>query len=181
MFRQNDFALKPSATRKPVRTRKPKFELSEEQRHEIKEAFDLFDTDKNGSIDAHEMKVAMRALGFDVKKEEVQRIFAELDTEGMFMSVFVHVCVCVYTNRSMLCCLYSRCILTNKRAHTISLPLQFATIHLLVSTKPMCNTLCEYTDRLLQTVDRLTLTTFWKLVCSALLLFVVPCIRAAKH
>ena len=96
MFRQNDFALKPSATRKPVRTRKPKFELSEEQRHEIKEAFDLFDTDKNGSIDAHEMKVAMRALGFDVKKEEVQRIFAELDTEGMFMSVFVHVCVCIY-------------------------------------------------------------------------------------
>ena len=83
MFRNNDFSLKP-ASRKPVaRTRKPKFELSEEQRHEIKEAFDLFDTDKNGSIDAHEMKVAMRALGFDVKKEEIQRIFAELDSEGM--------------------------------------------------------------------------------------------------
>lgn len=85
MFRQNEFAaLKQTVgARKQVRTRKPKFELSEEQRHEIKEAFDLFDTDKNGTIDAHEMKVAMRALGFDVKKEEVQKIFSEADTGGM--------------------------------------------------------------------------------------------------
>lgn len=37
--------------------RKPKFQLSDEQKQEIKEAFDLFDTDKNGRIDAHEMKV----------------------------------------------------------------------------------------------------------------------------
>ncbi len=43
-------------------------ELSEEQKQEIKEAFDLFDTDKTGTIDYHELKVAMRALGFDVKK-----------------------------------------------------------------------------------------------------------------
>ena len=43
-------------------------ELSEEQRQEIKEAFELFDTDKTGTIDYHELKVAMRALGFDVKK-----------------------------------------------------------------------------------------------------------------
>ena len=34
-----------------------------------REAFDLFDTDKSGSIDYHELKVAIRALGFDVKKE----------------------------------------------------------------------------------------------------------------
>ena len=48
--------------------RKQRQELSEEQRQEIKEAFDLFDTDKTGTIDYHELKVAMRALGFDVKK-----------------------------------------------------------------------------------------------------------------
>ena len=29
----------------------------------------MFDTDKSGSIDYHELKVAIRALGFDVKKE----------------------------------------------------------------------------------------------------------------
>ena len=34
----------------------------------IKEAFELFDTDKTGTIDYHELKVCMRALGFDVKK-----------------------------------------------------------------------------------------------------------------
>ena len=63
-------------------SRKPKFELSEEQKQEIKEAFELFDTDKNGSINAHEMKVAMRALGFEVKKEEVLKIMKDVDREG---------------------------------------------------------------------------------------------------
>ena len=72
----------------------------------------MFDTDKSGSIDYHELKVAIRALGFDVKKEvrapprvparapggsrnaarrcrvsggaaqEVRRIMAEVDREG---------------------------------------------------------------------------------------------------
>lgn len=37
--------------------KKKKFELSEEQKQEIKEAFELFDTDKNSLIDAHELKV----------------------------------------------------------------------------------------------------------------------------
>ena len=50
---------------------KAKPKLTEDQRAEIQEAFDLFDTDKSGSIDYHELKVAMRALGFPVRKEEV--------------------------------------------------------------------------------------------------------------
>lgn len=54
-------------------------ELSDEQKQEIKEAFDLFDTDKSGSIDYHELKVAMRALGFDVKKAEVLKLMKEYD------------------------------------------------------------------------------------------------------
>ena len=33
-------------------------ELGEEQKQEIKEAFDLFDTDKDRAIDYHELKVA---------------------------------------------------------------------------------------------------------------------------
>ena len=32
-------------------------ELSEDQKQELKEAFDLFDADKAGSIDLHELKV----------------------------------------------------------------------------------------------------------------------------
>jgi centrin-3 len=65
--------------------RRKKFELSEEQRQEIREAFELFDSDKNGLIDPHEMKVSMRALGFDAKKEEVLRMmedYAQRDQSG---------------------------------------------------------------------------------------------------
>eukprot|EP01028_Stygiella_incarcerata_P004230 TRINITY_DN1905_c0_g1_i2.p1 TRINITY_DN1905_c0_g1~~TRINITY_DN1905_c0_g1_i2.p1 ORF type:complete len:168 (-),score=68.15 TRINITY_DN1905_c0_g1_i2:261-764(-) len=65
-----------------LRPKHRKFELTEEQKQEIKEAFELFDTEKTGRIDAHEMKVAMRALGFDVKKEHVLRILEEYDREG---------------------------------------------------------------------------------------------------
>lgn len=45
--------------------------LTEDQRQEIKEAFELFDSDKDGAVDYHELKVAMRALGFELKKAEV--------------------------------------------------------------------------------------------------------------
>lgn len=57
-------------------------ELTEEQRQEIKEAFELFDTDKDGAIDYHELKVAMRALGFDLKKPEVLKILRDHDKHG---------------------------------------------------------------------------------------------------
>ena len=39
--------------------------LSEEEIEEIREAFNLFDTDHSGSIDYRELKAAMRALGFE--------------------------------------------------------------------------------------------------------------------
>ena len=35
----------------------PRVELTEEQKQEIREAFDLFDTDGTGTIDAKELKV----------------------------------------------------------------------------------------------------------------------------
>jgi centrin-3 len=57
-------------------------ELSEEQKQEIKEAFELFDTDKDGAVDYHELKVAMRALGFDLKKAEVLKTLRDHDKTG---------------------------------------------------------------------------------------------------
>lgn len=66
--------LRPAAASAPSAS-----DLSEEQRAEIKEAFELFDTDKDGAIDYHELKVAMRALGFDLKKAEVLKILREHD------------------------------------------------------------------------------------------------------
>merc|ERR1712019_27195 len=56
-------------------------ELTEEQKQEIKEAFDLFDTDGSGEIDSKELKVAMRALGFEPKKEEIQKMISDDDDE----------------------------------------------------------------------------------------------------
>jgi len=57
-------------------------ELTDEQKQEIKEAFDLFDTDGSGSIDSKELKVAMRALGFEPKKEEIQKMISDVDDDG---------------------------------------------------------------------------------------------------
>ena len=57
-------------------------DLTAEQKQEIKEAFDLFDTDGSGTIDAKELKVAMRALGFEPKKEEIRKMIADADRDG---------------------------------------------------------------------------------------------------
>ncbi|NXE81031.1 CETN2 protein, partial [Cochlearius cochlearius] len=59
-----------------------KLELTEEQKQEIREAFDLFDTDGTGNIDVKELKVAMRALGFEPKKEEIKKMISDIDKEG---------------------------------------------------------------------------------------------------
>ncbi|KAI9693406.1 MAG: Calcium-binding component of the spindle pole body (SPB) half-bridge [Bogoriella megaspora] len=55
-------------------------QLSEEQREEIDQAFALFDLDKDNYIDYHELKVAMKALGFDLPKSEILTI---LQTQGI--------------------------------------------------------------------------------------------------
>ena len=91
------------------------------QKQEIREAFDLFDSDgsgecddyaserddgdewsvysllhagigalirercpilRAGTIDAKELKVAMRALGFEPKKEEIKKMISDIDKDG---------------------------------------------------------------------------------------------------
>jgi hypothetical protein len=114
-------------TKKPAAKSAGKPELTEEQKQEIREAFDLFDTDGSGqlrcparcavldcasrsrplplprracaawwwwwwcdnapwssagTIDAKELKVAMRALGFEPKKEEIKKMIADIDKDG---------------------------------------------------------------------------------------------------
>ncbi len=68
--------------KKPGKSSKNKRQISEENKQEIKEAFDLFDTDGMGKIDAKELKVAMRALGFEPNKEEIRNIIVDVDHEG---------------------------------------------------------------------------------------------------
>lgn len=71
-----------SAATKAKRRTHQRPELTDEQKQEIKEAFELFDTDKDGCVDYHELKVAMRALGFDLKKAEVLKILRDHDKTG---------------------------------------------------------------------------------------------------
>merc|ERR1712146_5332 len=57
-------------------------QLSEEQLDEIREAFSLFDSDASGAIDVRELKAAMRALGFEVKNEELKKMVSDIDGDG---------------------------------------------------------------------------------------------------
>merc|ERR1711977_475385 len=61
---------------------KKKGGLSEEQMEEIREAFGLFDADASGMIDVRELKAAMRALGFEVKNEELKKVVSDVDNDG---------------------------------------------------------------------------------------------------
>ncbi|EGR31165.1 hypothetical protein IMG5_116360, partial [Ichthyophthirius multifiliis] len=55
-------------------------ELTEKQKKDIKEAFDLFDVDGSGTIDIKELNVALRALGFEPKKEEIKNLVQNLNS-----------------------------------------------------------------------------------------------------
>ena len=52
-----------------------KLELSDDQKNDIREAFNLFDSKGEGIIDTKDLKVAMRALGFEPRKEEIKKMF----------------------------------------------------------------------------------------------------------
>merc|ERR1711937_795771 len=56
--------------------------LTSDEVEEIKEAFDLFDTDSSGAISVSELTSAMKSLGFDVKHAVVFQMIAELDADG---------------------------------------------------------------------------------------------------
>jgi Ca2+-binding EF-hand superfamily protein len=47
--------------------------LTDEQKEDLKTAFNLFDTGGTGTIDSKELKVALRALGFEPKKDEMKK------------------------------------------------------------------------------------------------------------
>nr|POE70256.1 caltractin [Quercus suber] len=71
--------------RGPSRKDKPRGRhhgLSQQKRQEIKEAFELFDTDGSGTIDAKELNVAMRALGFEMTEEQINQMIADVDKDG---------------------------------------------------------------------------------------------------
>uniref|UniRef100_A0A8C3KRB9 EF-hand domain-containing protein n=1 Tax=Calidris pygmaea TaxID=425635 RepID=A0A8C3KRB9_9CHAR len=53
------------------------FPVTEEQRRELREAFELFDRDRSGLMDVSDLK----ALGCELRKEEMKRIISEFSEE----------------------------------------------------------------------------------------------------
>jgi len=56
--------------------------LTQAQRQQISETFEVFDTDGSGTFDINELEVAMGALGFPPSADEMEQIFREVDTDG---------------------------------------------------------------------------------------------------
>ena len=56
--------------------------LNEEEIMEIKEAFDLFDTDGGGSIDPKELKEAMNSLGLEARNQTIYQMITDLDADN---------------------------------------------------------------------------------------------------
>jgi Ca2+-binding EF-hand superfamily protein len=61
-------------------TKNTKVGLSGEEVDEIRQAFELFDTNGTGRIDPKELKAAMQSLGFDTKNPVIYQLIADLDT-----------------------------------------------------------------------------------------------------
>merc|ERR1711903_100028 len=67
--------------------------LTAEQKQELREAFDLFDTDGSGAVDSSELHTAMKALGFEPKKEEIAKMVREMDKDGDATVDFEEFCI----------------------------------------------------------------------------------------
>jgi len=52
-------------------------QLTEEEKTEIEEAFDLFDSDRDKLLDRDEFKVALKALGHTITKDKFDKIFKQ--------------------------------------------------------------------------------------------------------
>lgn len=56
--------------------------LTEQQKRDVKDAFNLFDTEGEGKLRTKDLKVAMRALGFEPKREEIRKILVDVKKEN---------------------------------------------------------------------------------------------------
>ncbi len=52
---------------------------------ELRDAFNLFDRDRSGSISLSELKQVLIALHFEPTDSLLRRVMKEMDTDGMFV------------------------------------------------------------------------------------------------
>jgi centrin-1 len=90
--------------------------LSEDEIEEIREAFNLFDTDGSGTIDPKELKAAMQSLGFEAKNQTIYQMIGDIDKDGsgsIDFDEFLDMMTAKMSVRSWctakLCCAVMRC------------------------------------------------------------------------
>ena len=57
-------------------------DIPEEKINEYKEAFDMFDKNKKGTISANDITKIMKNFGYPISRKEVESMVAEMDTSG---------------------------------------------------------------------------------------------------
>ena len=75
-------ASKPASkppSQAPTKKVEPKKEVLSSEGNDIKEAFELFDANGDGRINAKEIRSAMQSIGYDEKKPTVYEVITELD------------------------------------------------------------------------------------------------------
>lgn len=59
---------------------------------EYREAFDLFDKDRDGSITTSELGVVMRSLGQEPTVKELENMIKEIDEDGIYSISEIYSC-----------------------------------------------------------------------------------------
>ena len=74
---------------------RPKTAIHQDILDELKEAFVLFDSENKGLLDGRELKSAIRALGFDVKKDQIRKMMSDLGKEPSDSIKFEEFVICM--------------------------------------------------------------------------------------
>jgi centrin-1 len=72
---------------------KLKGELTDDQRAEIEEAFRLLDIDNDGTLTPHDIKLALRSIGFEPTKREILHMISDADPHSdgnISLQGFIH-------------------------------------------------------------------------------------------
>lgn len=78
-----DKKLNPKSSGMSTAAQRLPAELTDEQRADLAEAFHLLDIEGVNTITANDLKVALRALGYEPHKEKVKKIISEVDKDSM--------------------------------------------------------------------------------------------------
>jgi len=74
----------------------PRQGFTEDEIEELKEAFNLFDTEGKGAINPRDLKAAMQSLGFETKNPIIFGIISEMDTGSEEGITFHYILLCFF-------------------------------------------------------------------------------------